>query len=77
MMRLKIAGFVAQRRTRRSVYPVEPELFFEDARQRLIRRDGLIRMMDLQRLGVDLVHRDVKMLVLLLTMAHRDVLVLL
>jgi hypothetical protein len=32
--------------------------------------------MDLQRLRMDLVHRHVKMLVLLLAMADRDVLVL-
>jgi len=33
--------------------------------------------MDLQRLWMDLVHRDVKMLVLLLAVAHRDVLMFL
>jgi len=33
--------------------------------------------MDLQRLWMNLVHRDVKMLVLLLAVAHRDVLMFL
>jgi len=54
-------------------YPKPRELFFEDARQRLIRWDGFVGVVDLQRLGVDLVHGEVKMLVFLLTMAHRDV----
>jgi len=43
----------------------------------LIRVDGFVRVMDLQRLWMDLVHRDVKMLVLLLAVAHRDVLMFL
>jgi hypothetical protein len=74
-MCLKVAGLVVQRRAERSVYPVQPKLFFEVARQRLIGVDGFVGMMDLQRLRVDLVHGDVKMLMLLLTMADRDVLV--
>ena len=77
VMRLKIARLVVQRRTRRSVYPVQPKLFFEIARQRLIGVDGFVGVMDLQRLRVDLIHGDVKMLMLLFTMADRDVLVLL
>jgi hypothetical protein len=56
---------------------VEAKLFFEDARKRPIRMDGFVGVMDLQRLWVDLVHGNVKMLGLLLTVADRDVLVFL
>ena len=75
-VRLEVAGPVALGTTSRSVDAVEPKLLFEDARKRLKRRNGLVGVMDLQRLGMDLVHRHVKMLVLLLAMADRDVLVL-
>ena len=76
-MRLEVAGSVAMRTTSHSVDSVQAELFFEDARKRLIRMNGLVGVVDLERLRMDLVHRHVKMLVLLLTVAHRDVLVLL
>ena len=75
-MRLEVARPVALGTTSRSVDAVEPKLLFEDARKRLKCRNGLVGVMDLQRLGMDLVHRHVKMLVLLLAMADRDVLVL-
>ena len=75
-VRLEVAGPVALGTTSRSVDAVQPKLLFEDARKRLKRADGLIRVMDLQRLRMDLVDRHVKMLVLLLAMANRDVLVL-
>ena len=77
LMRLEIAGLVAARKTLRSVYLMQPELFLEDARELLIGVDRFVRVMDLQRLRMNLVHRDVKMLVLLLAMAHRNVLVFL
>jgi hypothetical protein len=54
---------------------VQPKLFFEVARQRLIGVDGFVGMADLQRLRVDLVHGDVKVLMFLLAMPNRDVLV--
>ena len=76
-MRLEVSGSVALQRTPRSVDSVQAELFFEDGRKGLIRVDGFVRVMDLQCLRMNLVHRDVKMLVLLLAVAHRDVLVLL
>ena len=75
-VRLEVAGTVALGTTSRSVDAVELKLLFEDARQRLKRRNGLIGVMDLQRLWMDLVDRHVKMLVLLLAMANRDVLML-
>jgi hypothetical protein len=56
---------------------VEPKLFFEDARKRLIRMDGFVGVMDLQRLRMNLVHGNVKMLVFLLAVANGDVLVFL
>ena len=76
-MRLEVACFVTVGRTPYSVHPVEPKLFFEDARKRLIRVDGFVGVMDLERLRMDLIHRDVNMLVLLLAVAHGDVLVFL
>ena len=75
-VRLEVARPVTPGTTSRSVDAVEPKVFFEDARKRLKRRNGLVGVMDLQRLRMNLVHRDVKMLVLLLAMANRDVLVL-
>ncbi len=48
----------------------------EDGRKRLIGRDGLVGMMDFQRFRMDLVHGDMKMLVLLLAVANGDVLML-
>ena len=75
-MRLEVARPMALGMTSRSVDAVQPKLLFEDARKRLKRRNGLVGVMNLQRLGMNLVHGHVKMLVLLLTMANRDVLVL-
>jgi hypothetical protein len=76
-MGFEAANSVALRTTSRSVDAVQAELFFEDARKRLIRVDGFVRVMDLQCLRMNLVHRDVKMFVLLLAVAHRDVLMFL
>jgi hypothetical protein len=76
-MRLEVARSVAVGRTPRSVHFVEAKLFFEDARKRLIRMDGFVWVMDLQRLRMNLVDRNVKMLMLLFTVAHRDILVFL
>ena len=75
-MRLEVARPMALGMTSRSVDAVQPKLLFEDARERLKRRNGLVGVMNLQRLGMNFVHGHVKMLVLLLAMANRDVLVL-
>ena len=75
LMRFKVACLVAMRRAYRSVYSMEPELFFEDVRKRLVGVDGLVGVMDLQRLRVNLVHRNMDVLVLLFTVADRNVLV--
>jgi hypothetical protein len=76
-MRLEVACFVTVGRTPYSVHPVEPKLFFEDGRKRLIRVDDFVGVMDLERLRMNLVHGNVKMLVFLLAVANRDVLVFL
>ena len=76
-MRLEFPCSVALAMTPRSVDAVQAKLFFEGARKRLIPVDGFVGVMDLQRLRMNLVHRDVKMLVVLLAVAHGDVLMFL
>ena len=63
-MGLEVTGSVVLRTTSRSLDAVQAKLFFEDPSKRLIRVDGFVGMMDLQRLRIDLVHRDVNVLVL-------------
>ncbi len=75
-VRLEVSGLVVPGTSYGPVHPVKAKLLFEPAGKGLKRGDGLIRMMDSQRLGMNLVHGHVKMLVLLLAMANRDVLVL-
>ena len=77
MMRLEVARPVAQSRALRAVDSSESKLFLEDARKRLIGVDGLVGVMDLERLGMNLAHRDMEMLVLLFAVSDRDVLVFL
>ena len=76
-MRLEVARLVAESGALRAVHPMEPELFLEDARKRLIRMDGLVGVMDFERLRMNLVHRNMDVLVLLFAVADRDVLVFL
>ena len=76
-MRLEVARPVAQGGALPACHPMEPELFLEDARKRLIRMDGLVGVMDFERLRMNLVHRNMDVLVLLFTVADRDVLVFL
>ena len=64
-------------KTYSSVQPAKAELFFDGASKPLKHKDGLIGVVDPQRLWMNLVHGHVKMLVLLLAMANRDVLVFL
>ena len=77
VMRLEVARPVAQSGALGAVDSPESKLFLEDARKRLIGVDGLVRVMDLERLGMNLIHRYMEMLVLLFAVSHRDVLVFL
>jgi len=77
LVRLEVACPVALLAYSRSVDSVQAELFLEHARKYLVRVDGLVGMVDLERLRMNPVHRDVKMLVVLLAVAHGDVLMFL
>ena len=75
-MRFQIPRPVALGLTPATIDSVQSELLLEDARKRLICRDGFVRVMDLERLRMNLVHRDVNMFMLLLAMADGYVLML-
>jgi hypothetical protein len=77
LMRLEVARIVILGTTCAPIHPAEVKLLFEGAGNRLKRVNGFVRMVDLERLRMNLVHRHMKMLVLLLAMANRNVLVFL